>query len=98
MTSTNGSKNTLVNKRPAQEFWTEYRRYNTCPPKTTPDPHNAFAYGVHDLDGLVPGHRITDRFDLPDEVARRWNAAMDAYQTYVDAVSDFDTLAYEVTH
>lgn len=56
------------------------------------DPGNAHERGALVLDGLLPGDRVPDRFDLPPDVAETFQRAADAYEAYVDAVELFDSL------
>lgn len=96
MASPDTNSTAPIAKRPAKEFWALYRAYVNCTPDVLPelptltgDPTNAFEFGCADLDGLVPGQRIGDRFDLPPHVVDAWNAAMSAYLLFAELVENF---------
>jgi hypothetical protein len=80
-------------KRPPKEFWDLYARHVAGEFGGDPgDPGNAWQRGALRLDGLLPGQRVPDRFDLPPDVAGAFQRAADHYECYVTAVEDLDAL------
>jgi hypothetical protein len=80
-------------KRTEAEFWELYERHVAGKfGGDLGDPSNAWGYGALALDGLLPGQRVPDRFDLPPDVAGAFQRAADLYECYVDAVEEFDSL------
>jgi hypothetical protein len=80
-------------KRPPKEFWELYAQHVAGEfGGDREDPSNAWERGALRLDGLLPGQRVPDRFDLPPDVAEAFQRAADHYERYVDAVEEFDSL------
>jgi hypothetical protein len=80
-------------KRTAAEFWELYVRHVAGEfGGDRKDPSNAWERGALRLDGLLPGQRVPDRFDLPPDVAEAFQRAADLYEHYVNAVEDLDSL------
>jgi hypothetical protein len=80
-------------KRPPKEFWELYERHVAGEfGGDRENPSNAWERGALVLDGLLPGQRVPDRFDLPAGVAEAFQRAADLYEDYVNAVEEFDSL------